>query len=457
MNFRFFMPTKVYFGASCVLQSPEEFSRWGKRAFLVTGRSSARISGALADVTQVLRQQGMVWEVFDRIEENPTLAAVEAGGKAAKDFSPDVVIAIGGGSPLDAAKAIAVLAVNDITARQLYDSGFPVPPLPIVAIPITAGTGSEVTPYSILTDDERQTKRSFSDPAVFPRTAFLDARYTQTQPRQLTVNAAVDALSHAIEGYMSRRATPATDYMALEAIRAFGAAKQALIVGELSLTDREALLYCSLLGGMVIAQTATTAVHALGYSLTYFRNIPHGQANGLLLGEYLRFNETAVPQKISDILAGLGLEAIEQFQELMAVLLPSSETYSEQEIREFAAIAGRAPNTANTARQPQPEELQQILRKSLRVVSRYSVPFTPLEARIAAETPELISSLAALREAMGADDFETYINTLASLRKVDEQLLIVTRRAMNGSIIIGRFLPMLKECFGVRYVQVVNQ
>lgn len=369
MQFRFFMPTKVYLGTHCVNQNREEFSQWGRRAFVVTGRNSARVSGALSDVTSLLEQQGIGYQVFDQIEENPTLAVVEAGGQAARQFKPDMIIGIGGGSPLDAAKAIAVLAVNNITARELYDGGFAVQPLPLIAIPITAGTGSEVTPYSILTDDERQTKRSFSHPGIFPKAAFLDARYTQTQSWEVTVNSAVDALSHAVEGYLSKKSTAASDCLALEAIRAFGSVQATLLAGELQLAQREILLYASLLGGMVIAQTATTAVHALGYSLTYFYNVPHGRANGLLMGEYLRFNQTAVPGKISNVLQQLGLKTVDEFKAVMTQLLPSSEVYSEQEIIEFAGIAVKAPNTANTPRQPDITELQQLLRSSLPVRS----------------------------------------------------------------------------------------
>jgi alcohol dehydrogenase class IV len=369
MKFHFFMPTKVYLGTDCIKQNMAEFGQWGKRAFVVTGRNSARVSGALADVTSVLEQQGIDYQVFDQIEENPSLAVVEAGGQAALQFKPDVVIGIGGGSPLDAAKAIAALAVNNIAARDLYDGGFAMQPLPLIAVPITAGTGSEVTPYSILTDDERQTKRSFAHPGIFPKIAFLDARYTQTQSWEVTVNSAVDALSHAVEGYLSRKSTSVTDCLALEAIRTFGSVQAALLSGELQYEHREKLLYASLLGGMVIAQTATTAVHALGYSLTYFCDVPHGRANGLLMGEYLRFNETAVPEKISNVLQQLSLTSIDEFKTVMTRLLPSSEVYSEQEIIEFAGIAGKSPNTANTPRQPDINELQQLLRSSLPVRS----------------------------------------------------------------------------------------
>ncbi|MDF2500167.1 MAG: iron-containing alcohol dehydrogenase [Anaerosporomusa subterranea] len=369
MQFRFFMPTKLYFGSNCIQENKEEFLQWGKKALVVTGRNSARLSGALADLTRTLEQAKIDYELFEQIEENPTIEAVEAAGLVARRFKPDMIIAIGGGSPLDAAKAIAVLAVNDMPARKLFDGGFAVQPLPILAVPLTAGTGSEVTPYSILTDVERQTKRSFSDPSIFPKVAFLDARYTQTLSRSVTVNSAVDALSHAIEGYLSRRSTPVTDCMALEAIRSFGAVKQALLNGIFTLPDREALLQMSLVAGIVLAQTATTVVHALGYSLTYFSGIPHGRANGLLLAEYLRFNAPVIPEKVNSVLEALGLGSIDEFGELLNKLLTGDEVFTAEDFERFAVLANKAPNTAFTARQPNLDELKQILMASLPVTS----------------------------------------------------------------------------------------
>lgn len=367
MQFNFYAPTKVFFGSDCIRKNAGELTRWGKKALLVTGRNSARVSGALADVTAALAESGVAWEIYDKVEENPTIAGVEAGGAVARKFGPSVIIAIGGGSPLDAAKAIAVLAVNDIGGGQLFAGGFAAAPLPIVAVPLTAGTGSEITPYSILIDHERRTKRSFSDPAIFPRVAFLDARYTQTQSRALTVNAAADALSHSLEGYLSNRATPLSDSLAVSGMRAFGSARSALATGSLGLAEREELMYASLLGGIVISHTGTTSVHALGYSLTYFRDVPHGRANGLLLAEYLRQHETVAPERVKIILQALGVGSADEFKAAMSQLLAGDETYTGVEVAEFAAIASQAANLSNNLRRPSAAELEQLLRASLSV------------------------------------------------------------------------------------------
>lgn len=371
MQFGFFMPTKVLFGNDCIQQNATEFSVWGRRALVVTGRNSARISGALADVGAALDGQGIAWKLFDQIGENPTFAMVEAGGEAGKDFSPDMIVAIGGGSPLDAAKAIAVLSVNEIAASQLYDGNFLNPPLPIIAIPITAGTGSEVTQYSILTDAARQTKRSFAQPGLFAKVAFLDARYTQTLSPEVTLDTAVDALSHCIEGYLSRRANPLSDALALEAIRRFGSVRTALTCGQYDLDIREALLYISMLGGMVIAQAGTTVVHALGYSLTYFHSVPHGRANGLLMGEFLRFNQGVAAEKTELLLTAMNMKSVDEFECWLDELFPVKTCLTEQELEEFADLAEKTANVANTPRQPNHEQLKQLLRDSLKLISRH--------------------------------------------------------------------------------------
>jgi len=364
MQLAFHMPTKVYFGTDCIAKNSAEFVYCGKRAMMVTGSRSAKISGALGDVQQALGDQGIDWTIFDQVEENPSLSVIEAGVQLARQYRTDTVIGIGGGSSLDAAKAIALLAANKMDTRHLFGGTFPVRPLPIMAVPITAGTGSEVTPYSILTDVACRTKRSISHPDMFPKASFLDARYTQSQPWTVTVNTAVDALSHAIEGYMSKRSNILSDHLALEAMRYFGRAIGSLKAHALTFEEREQLLYTSLMGGMVIAQTKTTMVHALGYSLTYFRNIPHGRANGLLMAEYLRFNQPVVPEKVSNILSALGLRTIAEFKMLMNTLLGHMEACAPEEIDEFAQIASQAASIENSPRQPTLDDLKQMLRDS---------------------------------------------------------------------------------------------
>jgi alcohol dehydrogenase class IV len=160
-----------------------------------------------------------------------------------------------------------------------------------------------------------------------------------------------------------------SDLFALDAIRHFGTTMSALKRASLTLGEREQLLYVSLLGGMVIAQTGTTMVHSLGYSLTYFRNIPHGRANGLLLAEALRFNQPVVPEKIAAILDALGMETIDDLKASMSDLLGEEEPWTPEELETFAHIAIQAANIANTPRTPDASDLKKVLADSLPDVS----------------------------------------------------------------------------------------
>ncbi|MGE5418211.1 MAG: iron-containing alcohol dehydrogenase family protein [Acidobacteriota bacterium] len=363
MQFKFNLGTAAFFGADVVKQNASVFSKYGTKALIVTGPRSGRESGALADVVEVLKSLDMPCTVYDKIENNPSLATVEAAGKAAQACGADLIIGIGGGSPLDAAKAVAVLAVNEITALDLFNNEFAQTPLPVIVIPTTAGTGSEVTPYSILTRPDKQTKMSFGNDETIPKAAFLDSRYTSSASYEVTVNTAVDALSHAVEGYLSRRCTPVSDLLALEAIRIFGDCAVKLSANSLDFAAREQLLYASMLGGMVIAQTGTTIVHGLGYSLTYFKELPHGLANGLLMQEYFTYNYPFAGDKIKNVLNQLGLESIDEFGALIDSLMTNKLTLSIEEMQQFAELAMQQRSTSYNIREVKQDDLVEILRK----------------------------------------------------------------------------------------------
>lgn len=348
--FSFFMPTEVRHGNGIIRAEKEVFRRFGRRALLVTGARSAEASGALKDVVDSLEALGMEHAIFDKVEPNPSLANVEAGGARAREFQPDFILAIGGGSPMDAAKAIAVLAVNDMRAEQLYDGNFAVTPLPIVAIPTTAGTGSEVTPYSVLTLPDEETKKGFGQPSLFPKVAFLDPVYCQSLSRAVTIDTAVDALSHLVEGYLSRRANAASDMLAEEGMRLWGTVLASLrnATQELTLEERDVLLVASTLGGMTISHTGTAFVHSLGYPLTFYHDIPHGQANGLLLPGFLRHGQSVLPKRVETILACLQLDSIAEISEVMGELFQNQIKLTSEQIDTYTAKTLPTKNVKQT-------------------------------------------------------------------------------------------------------------
>jgi len=356
------MPTKAYFGERCIIQNGSELAGFGKKALIVTGGKSAKASGALDDVCSVLSKYNIDFTIFDKVENNPSTDTVKEGGIAARQAGAAFIIGIGGGSPLDAAKAVAVLAANDIEPLQLFENKFANKPLPIIAIPTTAGTGSEVTPYSILTRNDLKTKVSFGTPDTFPAVAFLDPRYTESLPAEVTVNTAIDALSHCIEGYLGRKSTPVSDVLALEGIRLFGRCRESLRSGQVTKQDRADLLYASMLGGMVISHTGTTIVHGAGYNYTYFKGIPHGRANGYLMAEYLRFNYEYAGEKINNLLAVMGLTDIDEFDALIMSLIGRAPHLSDEEISRYAAITMEKSSTASNIRTVQAADIENIYR-----------------------------------------------------------------------------------------------
>lgn len=369
---KYYMPTRIIKGKDCIIQNSNFFKTLGKKALIVTGAQSAKANGSENDVRTALELEGIDYVLYDKVMNNPTISCVYEGSHLAADSKADFIIAIGGGSPMDAGKAIALLAAQDVAEENLFANNFKNIVLPIVAVPTTAGTGSEVTQYSILTNHNAQTKTSIASDLLFPNVAFLDATYTLDLPIEVTINTAIDALSHAIEGMLSIRSSTISNILALESIRMIKGCipvmLEVLQSGEIKKIDfyqREQLLQASCLAGMVIAQTGTTIVHAMGYSLTYFKNIDHGRANGLLLGEYLRLVEKGKPELVGRILESLDLFYIDDFKSLINSLLRRNEALDIEEINHYSKIAIKSKNLTNSIVKPDEEGIREIFLRSL--------------------------------------------------------------------------------------------
>lgn len=352
-------------GEDCVKNNGPIISKMGKKALIITGKHSAKMNGSLDDIINVLSSNGQTWALYDKIMSNPTIESVYEGAAFVRSEQADFIIGVGGGSPMDAAKAINLLACQDIPREDLYKGNYTKDILPMIIVPTTAGTGSEVTPYAILTNNSAQTKKSISSDILFPEIAFLDARYMDNLPKEITVNTAIDALSHAIEGMLSLRANPITDSIALESIKRISHCFESLKSGKLTREQRFELLYASTLAGMVIANTKTITVHALGYSLTYFHNIDHGRANGLLLGEYLKYVEKSWPERIYEMLSALGLSTVDDFIALLDELLGEKEQLTDEQIEKYVSITLKSANYKNSPIIPTEEEMIEIFKRSM--------------------------------------------------------------------------------------------
>ncbi len=318
----FYLPVRLMTGPGVVRKCAERLAAFGSRCLIVTGGSAAKRCGALDDVAAALEEQGVAYRVYDGIRPNPTIASCIEGGKAAHAFDAAFVIGIGGGSPLDAAKVVALSAANPaLDAAGLYRMDHPAPPLPVVLVGTTAGTGSEVTPVAVITDTDGR-KRSLRGEAMYAALALGDARYTETMPPAVTVSTGVDALAHCLESWFNKKSTDVSRAFAAEGISLLLPPLRAASEGRTpSREEREALYHGSLLGGMAISVTGTVMPHNLGYYLTETHGVPHGFACAAFLPALLRHAAACAPDETQALSRRTGVDT-EELSALIRALVP---------------------------------------------------------------------------------------------------------------------------------------
>jgi alcohol dehydrogenase len=285
-DFQYHSPTKIIFGNNKLEEIAEFVPATCERILVITGKHSSKANGSLDLLVTSLQRKHI--SIFDEVEENPSARVVNSAARMARQQRADLVIGLGGGSPMDTSKFVAMLTTNEGNIEEYLDGKTPEHEFtPIIAVPTTAGTGSEVTQHAVVTRD--LTKKGHSTSGFFPETAILDPTLSLSIPREITVDTGIDALTHAIEGYLSLRATPVSDSLAIEAIRITKEWLPRAASNGKDVEARSRMLYASLLAGLVISQSGTIVLHALGYSLTTFHGLPHGRANGILLPTVLEF------------------------------------------------------------------------------------------------------------------------------------------------------------------------
>lgn len=281
-----YMPTKVYSEENCVINHARELGALGKKAMIVTGRHSAKNCGALADVLAALEIAQAEYILFDRVEENPSIETVMAAREIATSEGVDFFIGIGGGSPMDAAKAISLMTANPEETEAVLYTPKALPYLPVVCVPTTCGTGSEVTPYAILTRHAHRTKKSISH-KMYPVLALLDGKYLATMPRISLVNTCVDALAHLLESYLNTNSNDLNRVYSRQGLAVWARFKDRLAQDAVQAADYWDMLHASMIAGMAITHTGTSLPHGLSYAVTYELGIPHGRAVGMFLGGYV--------------------------------------------------------------------------------------------------------------------------------------------------------------------------
>jgi alcohol dehydrogenase len=323
--YRFRLTTEIIYGTHASLRAGEiARNEYGMKNALVVTDKGVADSGVINKVLEPLQKEGVSTIIFDEVEANPTVSTVNKAGELFREKACDGVIAVGGGSSLDAGKSVGVMGKNPGPVDDYLGIGkVKSPASPVIAIPTTAGTAAEVTDVAVLSDYEKRIKMGLRSPHVAPVAALLDPLLTVTLPPGPTRDSGLDALCHAVESYICKNAWDASEALALRAIELIGDnLRKAVYDGE-NIAARDAMLKGSLLAGMAFHNTLLCLVHAITGPLGGYYNMPHGAANAILLPHCMRFMLPGAVEKYVNIAVALG-EEIDGFSEREAATMAVS-------------------------------------------------------------------------------------------------------------------------------------
>lgn len=310
-TFSFTGAKKIVFGSGSFEKLGEYIDELGgKRPMILIDKNLAD-AGYRGKIAALFEGIGMTYTLYDRVEAEPPLELADEGAKVALKTKSDIVIGIGGGSAMDTAKAISVIAANKGKAKDYLGlNNIPGPGLPKIMIPTTAGTGSEVTFTSVFIRSDLKKKEGMNSPYLYPEIALLDPVLTLSVPPAVTASTGVDAFCHALESYTSKNASPMSEMFSLEAMELIASSLRTCVHNGDDIVAREAMLLGSLYAGLGLANAGVTAVHSLSYPLGGKYGIPHGMANTVLLPAVMQFNLPGAIEKLAVVSEIMG-EAVE--------------------------------------------------------------------------------------------------------------------------------------------------
>lgn len=296
----FVIPNHTVVGTNVLGEAAPFLKKMGNKAFIVTGRHVA-VSDMMKQLTALLDENGIDYVIFDGITGEPTDTMIEKGVEMLKSSGCDFIIGIGGGSPLDSAKAIAAMAVNEGSIADYNGKEITGEILPLAAIPTTAGTGSEATKFTVITDSEKGIKMLLKGDVLVPKLAIVDSSFTVGAPKSVTSATGLDALTHAVEAYTSRKAFSMTDTLAVSAVkRIMKYLPIAYREPENSLA-REQMSIAALEAGICINNSSVTIVHGMSRPIGALFHVPHGMSNAMLLKECLSFAVSGAYEKFANL------------------------------------------------------------------------------------------------------------------------------------------------------------
>ena len=381
---QFRVPSIISTGPGAAKEAGIHAKQLGKKALLVTDANLVKI-GLLEEVKASLDAAGVPYSIYDKVMREPVVEYVEEGLRAFRDAGADIVVSVGGGSPIDAGKAIASLSRNPgEISDYVGTSKIAKPSAPLIAIPTTAGTGSEVTPFTIITNTQTNVKMLISSPHLLPTVALVDPIMTLKMPQGITAATGLDALTHAIEAYVSIKAQPLTDTFALQAIRLISSNLRRAWSYPDDLEARSSVLMGALQAGLAFANSSVALVHGMARPIGAYFHVAHGISNAVLLPAVIEYSVTGNPKRYADIAGAMGEQirglstddaaqrTIDAVKRLNADLqIPSLSGLGinvakfESLVSKMALDAIASGSPGNNPRKATPEEIVTLYRKSL--------------------------------------------------------------------------------------------
>lgn len=296
----FVIPNHTVVGTNVLGEAAPLLKKMGNKAFIVTGRHVA-VSDMMKQLTALLDENGIDCVIFDGITGEPTDTMIEKGVEMLKSSGCDFIIGIGGGSPLDSAKAIAAMAVNEGSIADYNGKEITGEILPLAAIPTTAGTGSEATKFTVITDSEKGIKMLLKGDVLVPKLAIVDSSFTVGAPKSVTSATGLDALTHAVEAYTSRKAFSMTDTLAVSAVKRIMKYLPIAYKEPDNSLAREQMSIAALEAGICINNSSVTIVHGMSRPIGALFHVPHGMSNAMLLKECLSFAVSGAYEKFANL------------------------------------------------------------------------------------------------------------------------------------------------------------
>ncbi|HDR7986533.1 iron-containing alcohol dehydrogenase [Bacillus cereus] len=379
----FRMPKSVLYGRNSLEKLGEQSKKLGKKAFIVTDTIMEKL-GYVEKCIQQLNKKGITVSTYNKVDAEPTNIHVLEALSLCKEEKCDFIIGIGGGSCIDAAKAVAVLYTNGGEVEDYVQKDIEIEnnPLPLIAIPTTSGTGSEVTSVAVITNKKTDVKMMMKHPSFIPKVAIIDPVLTSSLPPQITAATGIDALCHAIEAYISKFSQPLTDVLALSAIESIMKYLRIAYEDGHNMEAREAMMIASLQAGIAFSNASVTLVHGMSRPVGALFHVPHGISNAILLPTVLEFTKTSAVKRLAKIGRNLNKDLYSNCDEEVAdytigeikklcydLRIPNLKEYGideiefENAISKMASDAIESGSPANNPRVPSYDEIKELYRE----------------------------------------------------------------------------------------------